>query len=134
MLEVEPSFRRLVDHDGYPRLEDLGLLGDGTTTALVGLDGTSSSRPSNRSRNGTGSSAPVTSTVPSSSTMGSRRLAATIASPARVCAFSRISSSSRADDFLGRNSSIPVRVRVGSCARPQKTDQPPSTTRCCPVT
>ena len=40
MLEIEPPFRRLVDHDGYPRLEDLGLLGDGTTAALVGLDGT----------------------------------------------------------------------------------------------
>src|SRR5262245_44335478 len=40
MLEVEPPFRRLVDHDGYPPLEDLGLLGDGATAALVGLDGT----------------------------------------------------------------------------------------------
>jgi succinyl-CoA synthetase beta subunit len=40
VLDVKPSFRRLTDHDGYPRLEDLGLLGDGTTAALVGLDGT----------------------------------------------------------------------------------------------
>src|SRR5690242_12570668 len=40
MLQVEPSFRRVVERDGYPRLEDLGLIGDGTTAALVGLDGT----------------------------------------------------------------------------------------------
>src|SRR5947207_15884521 len=50
---------------------------------------TSSSRPWNRSRNGTDPSAPVTSTAPSSSTIGSRRRAAAIASPSRVCAFSR---------------------------------------------
>lgn len=39
MLELEPSFRPVADHDGYPALEDLGLLGDGETAALVGLDG-----------------------------------------------------------------------------------------------
>jgi len=33
--------------------------------------------------------APVTSTAPSTSTIGSRRRAAAIASPSRVCAFSR---------------------------------------------
>ena len=40
MLDLEPPFRPLVRHDGYPRLEDLGLIGDGATAALVGLDGT----------------------------------------------------------------------------------------------
>src|SRR5262245_55667721 len=38
MLDLNPGFRPL--HPGeYPRLEDLGLIGDGTTAALVGLDG-----------------------------------------------------------------------------------------------
>ncbi len=46
--------------------------------------------------NGTGPSAPVTWTVPSSSTIGSRRRAAASASPSRVCAFSRARNSSRA--------------------------------------
>src|SRR4051812_16475429 len=56
----------------------------------------SSSRPWNRSRNGTGPSGPTTSTVPSNSTIGSRRRAAAMASPSRVWAFSRTRSSSRA--------------------------------------
>src|SRR5207253_6873930 len=64
---------------------------------------TSSSRPWNRSRNGTGPSTPVTSTAPSSSTIGSRRRAAAIASPSRVCAFSRTSSSSRAACQVARS-------------------------------
>lgn len=40
MLDLDPPFRRLIQHDGYPRLEDLGLIGDGATAALVGLDAT----------------------------------------------------------------------------------------------
>ncbi|MCP2325257.1 GH15 family glucan-1,4-alpha-glucosidase [Hamadaea flava] len=40
MLDLDPPFRRPVRLDGYPRLEDLGLIGDGSTAALVGLDGT----------------------------------------------------------------------------------------------
>ncbi|NUO57132.1 MAG: glycoside hydrolase family 15 protein [Hamadaea sp.] len=40
MLDLDPPFRGLVQPDGYPRLEDLGLIGDGATAALVGLDGT----------------------------------------------------------------------------------------------
>src|SRR5262249_33238782 len=39
MLELDPSFRPVRRISGYLRLEDLGLLGDGATTALVGLDG-----------------------------------------------------------------------------------------------
>src|SRR5262245_55424741 len=39
MLEAEPPSRRLVDHDGHPRLEDLGLAGGGITAALRGPDG-----------------------------------------------------------------------------------------------
>jgi alpha,alpha-trehalase len=39
MLETDPSFRPLRVRDGYPLLEDLGLIGDGATVALVGLDG-----------------------------------------------------------------------------------------------
>src|SRR5262249_50991678 len=34
-----PSFRPVLKRDGYLALEDLGLIGDGTTSALVGLDG-----------------------------------------------------------------------------------------------
>jgi GH15 family glucan-1,4-alpha-glucosidase len=39
VLEPEPSFRPVRRRDGYLALEDLGLIGDGTTAALVGLDG-----------------------------------------------------------------------------------------------
>ncbi|HKE98782.1 MAG TPA: glycoside hydrolase family 15 protein [Actinomycetes bacterium] len=39
MLDPEPSFRPLRWRDGYLPLEDLGLIGDGATVALVGLDG-----------------------------------------------------------------------------------------------
>jgi GH15 family glucan-1,4-alpha-glucosidase len=39
VFEADPSFRRVHRADGYLALEDMGLIGDGTTTALVGLDG-----------------------------------------------------------------------------------------------
>ena len=39
MLDADPSFRPVRRRDGYLALEDLGLIGDGTTSALVGLDG-----------------------------------------------------------------------------------------------
>ena len=39
MLETNPTFRPIRVRDGYPPLEDLGLIGDGATVALVGLDG-----------------------------------------------------------------------------------------------
>jgi hypothetical protein len=39
MLDTDPSFRLLRVREGYPPLEDLGLIGDGATVALVGLDG-----------------------------------------------------------------------------------------------
>src|SRR5215470_11967257 len=39
MLELKPGFRQLHRQGEYPRLEDLGLIGDGTTAALVSLDG-----------------------------------------------------------------------------------------------
>ncbi|MFB4299701.1 glycoside hydrolase family 15 protein [Actinomadura sp. NTSP31] len=39
MLDLDPSFRAVRRRDGYPRLEDLGLIGDGETAALVGRDG-----------------------------------------------------------------------------------------------
>src|SRR5215471_5734261 len=39
MLELKPRFRQLPRKGEYPRLEDMGLIGDGTTAALVGLDG-----------------------------------------------------------------------------------------------
>src|SRR5215467_10399984 len=39
MLDTDPSFRPVRLRDGYPQLEDLGLIGDGATVALVGLDG-----------------------------------------------------------------------------------------------
>jgi alpha,alpha-trehalase len=39
MLDLDPAFRPVRRRDGYPRLEDLGLIGDGATVALVGLDG-----------------------------------------------------------------------------------------------
>jgi alpha,alpha-trehalase len=39
MLDLEPPFRPIRRRDGYLPLEDLGLIGDGATTALVGLDG-----------------------------------------------------------------------------------------------
>jgi GH15 family glucan-1,4-alpha-glucosidase len=39
VFDPEPSFRPVRWHDGYLPLEDLGLIGDGATVALVGLDG-----------------------------------------------------------------------------------------------
>ena len=39
MLDADPPFRPVRSRDGYPPLEDLGLIGDGATVALVGLDG-----------------------------------------------------------------------------------------------
>ncbi|MEU4571413.1 glycoside hydrolase family 15 protein [Nonomuraea sp. ATR24] len=39
MLDTDPPFRPVRRADGYPPLEDLGLIGDGDTAALVGLDG-----------------------------------------------------------------------------------------------
>jgi alpha,alpha-trehalase len=39
VLDTDPPFRPVRRHDGYLALEDLGLIGDGTTSALVGLDG-----------------------------------------------------------------------------------------------
>jgi GH15 family glucan-1,4-alpha-glucosidase len=39
MHDPDPPFRPVRERDGYPALEDLGVIGDGTTAALVGLDG-----------------------------------------------------------------------------------------------
>src|SRR5262245_8597348 len=39
VLDTDPSFRPVRRRDGYLALEDMGLIGDGTTSALVGLDG-----------------------------------------------------------------------------------------------
>lgn len=39
MLDLQPQFRSIRRLDGYLPLEDLGLIGDGATAALVGLDG-----------------------------------------------------------------------------------------------
>jgi len=39
MLDPDPPFRPVRPRDGYLPLEDLGLIGDGATVALVGLDG-----------------------------------------------------------------------------------------------
>jgi alpha,alpha-trehalase len=39
VLDADPSFRPVRRRDGYLPLEDMGLIGDGTTSALVGLDG-----------------------------------------------------------------------------------------------
>ncbi|MEU3034946.1 glycoside hydrolase family 15 protein [Streptomyces griseoaurantiacus] len=39
MHDLDPPFRPIRRPDGYLPLEDLGLIGDGSTTALVGLDG-----------------------------------------------------------------------------------------------
>jgi GH15 family glucan-1,4-alpha-glucosidase len=39
VLNPDPAFRPIRSHGGYPPLADLGLIGDGATTALVGLDG-----------------------------------------------------------------------------------------------
>ena len=36
----QAAFAPLHDHDGYPPLEDLGVVGDGTTAALIARDGT----------------------------------------------------------------------------------------------
>jgi alpha,alpha-trehalase len=40
VLDIDPPFRPVRRHDGYLALEDLGLIGDGTTAGLVGVDGT----------------------------------------------------------------------------------------------
>jgi GH15 family glucan-1,4-alpha-glucosidase len=40
MLDPDPAFRPVRRRDGYLALEDMALIGDGTTAALVGLDGT----------------------------------------------------------------------------------------------
>jgi alpha,alpha-trehalase len=39
VFDADPSFRPVRRRDGYLALEDMGLIGDGTTSALVGLDG-----------------------------------------------------------------------------------------------
>ncbi|MET8160586.1 glycoside hydrolase family 15 protein [Sphaerisporangium sp. NPDC005289] len=39
MLDFDPPFRPIHRREGYLPLEDLGLIGDGSTAALVGLDG-----------------------------------------------------------------------------------------------
>ena len=39
MLELEPTFRPVQRLSGYLPLEDLGLIGDGATVALIGQDG-----------------------------------------------------------------------------------------------
>jgi alpha,alpha-trehalase len=39
VFSADPSFRPVRRRDGYLGLEDMGLIGDGTTSALVGLDG-----------------------------------------------------------------------------------------------
>jgi GH15 family glucan-1,4-alpha-glucosidase len=39
MLDLDPPFRPVRRQDGYLPLEDFGLIGDGGTAALVGLDG-----------------------------------------------------------------------------------------------
>jgi alpha,alpha-trehalase len=39
VLEPDLPFRPIQSHGGYPPLADLGLIGDGATAALVGLDG-----------------------------------------------------------------------------------------------
>ena len=39
MFQPDPPFRPVRTRDGYLPLEDLGLIGDGSTVALVGLDG-----------------------------------------------------------------------------------------------
>ncbi|WP_249645632.1 glycoside hydrolase family 15 protein [Nocardia sputi] len=39
MLDTDPPFRPIRKLDGYLRLEDYGLIGDGATAALVGVDG-----------------------------------------------------------------------------------------------
>src|SRR5262249_18699864 len=39
VLDTDPAFRPIRKPGGYPPLADLGLIGDGATAALVGLDG-----------------------------------------------------------------------------------------------
>lgn len=39
VFDADPSFRPIRRRDGYLVLEDMGLIGDGATSGLVGLDG-----------------------------------------------------------------------------------------------
>jgi alpha,alpha-trehalase len=39
VLDADPAFRPVRRREGYLALEDMGLIGDGTTSSLVGLDG-----------------------------------------------------------------------------------------------
>jgi GH15 family glucan-1,4-alpha-glucosidase len=39
VLDPDPAFRPIQMHGGYPPLSDFGLIGDGATAALTGLDG-----------------------------------------------------------------------------------------------
>jgi GH15 family glucan-1,4-alpha-glucosidase len=39
VIDTDPAFRPIRRRDGYLPLEDVGLIGDGTTSALIGLDG-----------------------------------------------------------------------------------------------
>jgi GH15 family glucan-1,4-alpha-glucosidase len=39
VLDLDPAFRPVILRGGYPPLADLGLIGDGATAALIGLDG-----------------------------------------------------------------------------------------------
>jgi hypothetical protein len=77
-------------------------------------------RPSNTSRSGTGPPGPVTGIDPSTSTMGSRRRAAAIASPSCVCAFSRTRSSSSWACQLAR--SVTAGALVSSVKTPPEAE------------
>jgi len=72
-------------------------------------------RPSNTSSSGTGPCSAVSGIAGSTSTMGNRRRAAAIASPSRVCAFSRTSSSSSITCHVARSA---TGGRAETLARP----------------